>query len=110
MFEDKDDPQSVKKELERLEQLYTLGEVNFDSVIIIDFGNSLKSVLTSLFIRMLIKKKYCLQLLINGLMRVFFMKILLKISIILLLIIKSSKNTIINILKNSKLPLMKLQY
>ena len=47
MFEDKDDPQSVK-ELERLEQLYTLGEVNFDSVIIIDFGNSLKSVLTSL--------------------------------------------------------------
>ena len=36
------------RELERLEQLYTLGEVNFDSVIIIDFGNSLKSVLTSL--------------------------------------------------------------
>jgi len=34
--------------LERLEQLYTLGEVNFDSVIIIDFGNNLKSVLTSL--------------------------------------------------------------
>ena len=78
MFEDKDDPQSVK-ELERLEQLYTLGEVSFDSVIIIDFGNSLKSVLTShCFIRMLIKAKYYLQLLINGLMRVFFMKILLK--------------------------------
>ena len=32
----------------RLEQLYTLGDVNFDSVIIVDFGNSLKSVLTSL--------------------------------------------------------------
>ena len=47
MFEDKDDEQS-KKQLERLEQKYTLGEVNFDSVIIIDFGNSLKSVLTSL--------------------------------------------------------------
>ena len=47
MFEDKDDEQSIK-ELERLEQLYTLGRVNFDSVIIIDFGNSLKSVLTSL--------------------------------------------------------------
>ena len=31
-----------------INQLYTLGEVNFDSVIIIDFGNSLKSVLTSL--------------------------------------------------------------
>ena len=31
-----------------MEQLYTLGDVNFDSVIIIDFGNNLKSVLTSL--------------------------------------------------------------
>ena len=47
MFEDKDDEQSIK-ELERLEQLYTLGSVNFDSVIIRDFGNNLKSVLTSL--------------------------------------------------------------
>ena len=47
MFEDKEDEESIK-ELERLEQLYTLGDVNFDSVIIIDFGSSLKSVLTSL--------------------------------------------------------------
>ena len=47
MFEDKEDEQSIK-ELERLEQLYTLGNVNFDSIIIIDFGNNLKSVLTSL--------------------------------------------------------------
>ncbi len=47
MFEDKEDAQSIKA-LERLEQLYTLGDVNFDSVIIIDFGNNLKSVLTSL--------------------------------------------------------------
>jgi len=47
MFEDKDDEQS-KRQLERLEQKYTLGDVNFDSVIIIDFGNSLKSVLASL--------------------------------------------------------------
>jgi len=47
MFEDKEDEQSLK-ELERLDQLYTLGGVNFDSVIIVDFGNSLKSVLTSL--------------------------------------------------------------
>ncbi len=47
MFEDKEDEQSLKT-LEKLEQLYTLGEVNFDSVIIIDFGNNLKSVLTSL--------------------------------------------------------------
>jgi len=47
MFEDKEDPQSIK-ELERLDQLYTLGDVDFDSLIIIDFGDSLKSVLTSL--------------------------------------------------------------
>ena len=47
IFEDKEDVQSVR-ELERLDQLYTLGEVSFDSVIIIDFGNNLKSVLTSL--------------------------------------------------------------
>jgi ABC-type branched-subunit amino acid transport system substrate-binding protein len=47
MFEDKEDEQSVKQ-LARLEQLYTLGDVNFDSVIIIDFGNNLKSILTSL--------------------------------------------------------------
>ena len=47
MFEDKEDEQSIK-ELSRLEQLYTLGNVGFDSVIIIDFGNNLKSVLTSL--------------------------------------------------------------
>ncbi|MDC0618683.1 penicillin-binding protein activator, partial [Pelagibacteraceae bacterium] len=47
MFEDKEDEQSVKQ-LARLKQLYTLGDVNFDSVIIIDFGNNLKSILTSL--------------------------------------------------------------
>tara|TARA_Y100001958_G_C21203951_1_gene530255 strand:- start:390 stop:1544 length:1155 start_codon:yes stop_codon:yes gene_type:complete len=47
MYEDKDDEQSVKA-LAKLDQLYTLGNVTFDSVIIIDFGNSLKSVLTSL--------------------------------------------------------------
>ena len=47
IFEDKEDEQS-KRELEKLEQKYTLGDVNFDSVIIIDFGSSLKSVLTSL--------------------------------------------------------------
>ena len=47
MFEDKEDDQSIRT-LEKLEQLYTLGDVNFDSVIIIDFGNNLKSVLTSL--------------------------------------------------------------
>ena len=47
MFEDKEDQESIKQ-LEKLEQLYTLGSVNFDSIVIIDFGNNLKSVLTSL--------------------------------------------------------------
>jgi len=42
-----DDDQS-KKELKILERLYTLGSVDFDSVVVIDFGNSLKSVLSSL--------------------------------------------------------------
>ncbi len=47
LYLDKDDNES-KKILKQLEQKYTLGGVNFDSVIIIDFGNTLKSVLTSL--------------------------------------------------------------
>ena len=47
IFKDKEDDQS-KRKLEELEQKYALGDVSFDSVIIIDFGNSLKSVLTSL--------------------------------------------------------------
>ena len=47
VLEDKEDEESIK-ELEILEQKYTLGKVNYDSFIIIDFGNSLKSVLTSL--------------------------------------------------------------
>ncbi len=46
-LKDKDDFASIN-ELERLEQKYTIGNVNFDSLIIIDFGNSLKSVLASL--------------------------------------------------------------
>ncbi len=45
---EKKDDEASKLELKRLEQKYTIGKVNFDSVIIIDFGNSLKSVLTSL--------------------------------------------------------------
>ena len=36
-----------KAELKRLEQKHTLGKTNFDSVIVLDFGNRLKSVLTS---------------------------------------------------------------
>jgi hypothetical protein len=47
LLENKEDLRS-KNELEELEQKYTLGKVNFDSIIIIDFGNNLKSVLASL--------------------------------------------------------------
>ena len=36
------------KELNELKQKYTLGKINFDSVIIIDFDNGLKSILASL--------------------------------------------------------------
>ena len=43
----KDDERS-KKEFKMLEKLYTLGSVDFDSIIVIDFGNNLKSVLSSL--------------------------------------------------------------
>jgi len=35
------------EELKKLEQMHTLGKVNFDSVLVLDFGERLKSVLTS---------------------------------------------------------------
>ena len=43
----KSDLYKDKKELEELEQKHTLGKVNFDSVLVVDFGERLKSVLTS---------------------------------------------------------------
>ncbi len=43
----KSDLYKDKKEYEKLKKKYTLGNVNFDSVIIADFGENLKSVLTS---------------------------------------------------------------
>jgi len=43
----KSDLYKHKQELKKLEQKHTLGKVNFDSVIVIDFGERLKSVLTS---------------------------------------------------------------
>ena len=45
---EKSDLNSDLKELNMLKEKHTLGKVNFDSIIIIDFGNGLKSVLTSL--------------------------------------------------------------
>ena len=44
---EKSDLYKDKQELKQLEQMHTLGRVNFDSVIVIDFGERLKSVLTS---------------------------------------------------------------
>jgi len=44
---EKSDLYKHKQELKKLEQMHTLGKVNFDSVVVIDFGERLKSVLTS---------------------------------------------------------------
>jgi len=44
---EKSDLYKHKQELKKLEQRHTLGRVNFDSVLVIDFGERLKSVLTS---------------------------------------------------------------
>ena len=46
-IENSDDP-NKDKIIEKLEKKYTLGDVKFDSVIIADFDESLKSVITSL--------------------------------------------------------------
>jgi len=44
---EKSDLYKDKNELKKLEQMHTLGKVNFDSVVIVDFGERLKSVLSS---------------------------------------------------------------
>ena len=44
---EKSDLYKDQQELKQLEQMHTLGKVNLDSVVIIDFGERLKSVLTS---------------------------------------------------------------
>ena len=46
-LEGSEEPKDIR-ELNLLKQRYTLGKVNFDSLIIVDFGDGLKSVLTSL--------------------------------------------------------------
>ncbi len=52
-----------EKQLEKLEKRYTIGNVNFDSVIISDFDESLKSVFTSLlYTDVSPKKKYFVSL------------------------------------------------
>ncbi len=44
---EKSDLYKHKQELKELKQKHTLGKVNFDSVLVVDFGERLKSVLTS---------------------------------------------------------------
>ena len=46
-----------KKDLKKLEQMHTLGKINFDSVVVIDFGERLKSVLTSFMFSDISSKK-----------------------------------------------------
>ena len=46
-LENSDDPKKETK-IKKLERKYTIGDVNFESVIIADFDESLKSVITSL--------------------------------------------------------------
>ena len=44
---EKSDLLKDKNELKKLEQMHTLGKINFDSVVVVDFGERLKSVLSS---------------------------------------------------------------
>ena len=53
----KSDLYKHKQELKKLEQMHTLGKINFDSVVIIDFGERLKSVLTSFMFSDISSKK-----------------------------------------------------
>ncbi len=60
---EKSDLPDKEKQLEKLNKRYTIGNVNFDSVIISDFDESLKSVITSLlYTDVSPKKKYFIAL------------------------------------------------
>ena len=54
---EKSDLYKHKQELKKLEQMHTLGKINFDSVVVIDFGERLKSVLTSFMFSDISSKK-----------------------------------------------------
>ena len=45
---EKSDDSNKEKKIENLKKRYTIGNLNFDSIIIADFNESLKSVVTSL--------------------------------------------------------------
>ena len=59
----KSDLEDKEKQLEKLEKRYTIGKVKFDSIVISDFDESLKSVVTSLlYTDVSPKKKYFITL------------------------------------------------
>ena len=58
-----------EQQLDKLKKKYTIVDVNFDSVVISDFDESLKSVITSLLYTDVSPKKNLLSHLINGLMK-----------------------------------------
>ena len=109
MFTDKEDEKSLK-ELDKLEQLYTLGDVNFDSVIIIDFGNNLKSVLTSLIYTDVNPDKILITTVNQWFDESIFYENTIRNYTILQSIIKNLKNIIIIILRNLKHIQMKLLF
>ena len=84
--------------------------VNFDSVIIIDFGNNLKSVLTSLVYTDVNQENVLFTTINQWFDESIFYENTIKIYTIPLLIIKNLKNIIINILKNLKFIQMKLRF
>ena len=65
------DVENKDKKIEKLKKRYTIGNVNFDSVIISDFDESLKSVITSLLYTDISPKKNTLSHLINGLTKAY---------------------------------------
>ena len=65
-----------EKKLENLNKRDTLGKIGFDSVVIADFDESLKSVATSLLYTDISPKKLVLFHLINGLMKLYLKKLL----------------------------------
>ncbi len=68
---EKSDLIDKERRLENLKKKYTIGNVNFDAVIISDFNESLKSVITSLLYTDVSPKKNILLPLTSGLMKVY---------------------------------------
>ena len=81
---EKSDLYKDKKELKKLEQMHTLGSINFDSVVVIDFGERLKSVLTSFMFSDISSEKVNFFTINQWFDETFFNEMLCKIYIFLL--------------------------